>query len=375
MPSQSDPAFDARRMRQGGSGAAPRDIRKGAARIAFAISLTLFTVWIISDFLAALTWAAVIAIATWPIYLRFADALSRCALQPLAPLLFTVILGFILIIPLMLALQQIAQASDVLVHGITQLRESGIPLPEWIAKLPAVSEPLAFWWETNLADRNAIRTWVPEVNSESVVAWTRVLGGEFLHRLLIFLILLIALFFMFRDGAWLAESVLSTADRVLGGPGERLASKLMDAVRGVMNGTVVVAIVEGGIIGVGYFITGLPNPLLITLLTIAFAMLPMGAEIAAAGAALLLLSTGGSAVAAIGLFSFGLAVTVIGDNLVWPALVGRTTRLPFLLTLIGVLGGMQTFGLIGLFLGPLLMAAMLMVWREWTGPPLTKAHN
>ena len=97
-------------------------------------------------------------------------------------------------------------------------------------------------------------------------------------------------------------------------------------------------------------------------------MLPLGAEIAVSLVSLMLLVQGFSGLAVLGLFVFGMAVTIIGDNFIWPALVGRSARLPFLLALIGVLGGVQTFGLIGLFIGPVIMAVMLVIWREWIAP-------
>jgi predicted PurR-regulated permease PerM len=186
-------------------------------------------------------------------------------------------------------------------------------------------------------------------------------------RLFLFLITLIALFFVFRDGAWLADRALETADRLLGDPGELLASKIADAIRGTVNGTVAVAVVEGVIIGVGYVLTGVPHPLLFAVLTIAFAMLPFGAWAAFTAAALVLLVHGGSLLAAAGVFGLGATVMLIGDNLIHPVLVGGTTRLPFLLALIGVFGGLRTFGLIGLFLGPVIMTAVLTIWREWVG--------
>jgi predicted PurR-regulated permease PerM len=98
-------------------------------------------------------------------------------------------------------------------------------------------------------------------------------------------------------------------------------------------------------------------------------MLPLGAEIAVTFVSLLMLIQGAGPLTVLALFVFGFAVTIIGDNFVWPAMVGRTARLPFLLALIGVLGGVQTFGLIGLFLGPVIMAVLLTIWREWIAPP------
>jgi predicted PurR-regulated permease PerM len=94
-------------------------------------------------------------------------------------------------------------------------------------------------------------------------------------------------------------------------------------------------------------------------------MVPLGAGVALITAALMLLLHGGTWLATAGLIGFGAAVLLIGDHLIQPALIGSTARLPFLLVLIGILGGMQSFGLVGLFLGPVIMAALLTVWREW----------
>jgi predicted PurR-regulated permease PerM len=79
----------------------------------------------------------------------------------------------------------------------------------------------------------------------------------------------------------------------------------------------------------------------------------------------MLLLQGGSFLAAAGVFGFGAAVMMLGDNFLWPTLIGGSARLPFLLALIGIFGGLEAFGLIGLFLGPVIMAALLTVWREW----------
>jgi predicted PurR-regulated permease PerM len=143
---------------------------------------------------------------------------------------------------------------------------------------------------------------------------------------------------------------------------------MVEAVRGTVNGTIVVAVIEGIIIGTGYWLAGGHNALLLALLTIAFAMLPLGAEIAVTLVSVMLLVQGIGLLPALLLWVFGTAITIVGDNVVWPALVGRSARLPFLLALIGVLGGVETFGLIGLFIGPVIMAVLLVIWREWITP-------
>ena len=109
---------------------------------------------------------------------------------------------------------------------------------------------------------------------------------------------------------------------------------------------------------------GVPQALLFTVLTVALAMLPPGAWIAAALASLLLLAQGSTAAAA-ALFVFGAAVMPMGDHLVQPALTGGATRLPFLWAFVGTFGRVASFGLIGLFIEPVIMASVLLVWREW----------
>jgi predicted PurR-regulated permease PerM len=128
---------------------------------------------------------------------------------------------------------------------------------------------------------------------------------------------------------------------------------------------VAVAIVDGTILGMAYILAGVPHPLLFAVLTMAFAMVPFGAWPAFTAATLILLLHGGSLLAAAGLVGFCAAVMLISDNFIQTALIGGTTRLPFLLVLIGILGGLKSFGLVGLFLGPVIMAAFLTVWREW----------
>ena len=99
------------------------------------------------------------------------------------------------------------------------------------------------------------------------------------------------------------------------------------------------------------------------------AMLPFGAWLAFTAASLVLLLQGGSVLAAAGLFGFGAAVMLVGDNFVQPGLIGGAARLPFLWALIGIFGGLQTFGVIGLFLGPVVMAGILTICREWIDTP------
>lgn len=339
------------------------------ARTVFAVLLVLLALWVAQDFLTPVAWGGVLAITLWPIYVRLAGPRGATRSPVLAPLITTLATGILLFGPILLAAHKLGQESDKLLQGVTQLRESGIGVPVWLAQIPLAGEFASEWWRTNLADPQGAGSWFSGINKDSVAEWTKAIGGQLLHRLFMFFVTLLTLFCLLRDGPWIAAHVLNTADRLLGFPGERLSEKMVDAIRGTVTGTVVVAVVEGLIIGTAYFVAGVPSPLVFMLLTIAFAMLPFGAWFAFTAASLLLLLQGGPPMAAAGVFGFGAAVMLIGDHFVWPALVGGTARMPFLLALIGIFGGMQAFGLLGLFVGPVIMAAVLTVWREWVVAP------
>ena len=200
------------------------------------------------------------------------------------------------------------------------------------------------------------------LDNEAQASWARALGGQILHRILISPD---PHFSVHHPQERRVDRKPCAGHRNLGHPGERLASKMVETVRGTVSGTVIVAVAEGTLIGVAYLAAGVSSPLVFALLTIAFAMVPLGAWMVFTSVALLLAVQGGSVVAAAGVFLFGAIVMLIGDLFVWPRLVGNQTRLPFLAALIGIFGGLQTFGLIGLFIGPMILGALWIMWREW----------
>jgi predicted PurR-regulated permease PerM len=203
-----------------------------------------------------------------------------------------------------------------------------------------------------------------QIDAGALARFTGALAAQIAARSMFFLVTLLALFLMLRDGERLAESAVSTARRFYGEFGERFVVRLTEAVRGAVNGTVFVAIGEGTLIGASYAIAEVPRPVLFALVTIAFAMLPFGAWFAFSAATLVLVVQGHLLAAAL-VFAFGAAVMLIGDNFVQPALIGDSVRLPFLWAFVATFGGLETFGLVGLFVGPALMAVLLLVWEEW----------
>jgi predicted PurR-regulated permease PerM len=338
------------------------------ARVVLALALVALSVWTAAGFLPALIWATILAVALWPLYIRFAARFSSGP-SSLTAFVFTVIVALILFTPMSLAVYQIAQQGDELVGWLKKARESGIEVPEWIARLPIAAETMQQWWRDNLSDPKAATAWLQTLNADNASDLFRTFGGQLLHRLFLLFFSLLALFFLLRNGRTVANRFVETCDRLFGEAGDGLIAKMIDATRGTVNGTVLVAVGEGLLIGVGYIVAGVPNAVMFAILTTAFAMLPFGAWLAFTAAAVVLVSGGGSGLAAAGVFFWGAIVMLAGDHFVWPTLVGGSARLPFLFAFVGIFGGLAAFGLVGLFLGPVIMAALLTVWREWIFRP------
>src|SRR5207248_1018327 len=190
-------------------------------------------------------------------------------------------------------------------------------------------------------------------------------GAEIIHRLLSFGFALLRLVVRFRDGPLCSRQLMRGSDRLLGPDGERVGRHMVQAVLATVNGLVLVGLGEGALMGIAYLLAGLPHPVSIAALTGVLAVIPFGAPIAFGAAALYLAAMGGT-LAGAAVFCFGLVVVFIADHAVRPVIIGGAARLPFLWVLLGILGGLETFGIIGLFLGPAIMAALISLWRDWT---------
>jgi predicted PurR-regulated permease PerM len=177
--------------------------------------------------------------------------------------------------------------------------------------------------------------------------------------------MLLALFVLLQTGPRLADQSLKAVRRLFGGGGVQLATRMAAAVRGTVSGLVVVGLGEGVLIGLAYALTGVPHAAAISLLTAVAAMLPFCAPIVFSATASWLLMHGDTA-GAVAVFVTGCVVVFVAEHFVRPYLIGSAARLPFLLVLFGILGGAETFGLVGLFIGPSLMTVLVVLWRDST---------
>jgi predicted PurR-regulated permease PerM len=337
------------------------------AQALLAIGLTLLGLWTLRGFLPALVWAGILAIAVWPLYQRACRRWPPGRHNILLPACFTLAIALVFIVPLVLAAVQAAREAHGVLAYLDTARSNGIPPPDWLGHLPIGSQEATSWWNDNLASPEAATNLLRRARHADVVSNGRSLGMAIVHRVVLFAFTLLTLFFLYRDGEWLAKQTIQAAERVIGPSGERLGMQMVRSIRGTLDGLVLVGLGEGAVLGVGYAIAGAPHAALLGALTAVAAMIPFGAPLLFLSVSALLAAQG-SIVAAISIAALGFVVLFIADHFLRPIMIGGATKLPFLWVLLGILGGVETFGLLGLFLGPAIMAALVLLWQEVMPP-------
>jgi len=336
------------------------------ARVALAIALTALGLYVLEGFLRALVWAVILAIATWPLFLRTKQRFGTGRRNVVLPLLFTTAITLLFVVPLALAVIQLSHEARQVTALVADVRAHGMAPPDWIARLPAGAAQATAWWDANLREPEDAQALLGRVDRAQVILFGREFGAQLAHRGVLFGFTLATLFFLFRDGPDLVAQMRVASRRMFGPNGEALGRQIIASVHGTVDGLVLVGLGIGAVLGVGYWLAGAPHPVLLGALTAVAATIPLGSMVVLALAALLVLTTGSTA-AAIALLAVGVVVIFVADHAIRPALIGGATRLPFLWVLLGILGGVESFGLLGLFVGPAIMAALILLWREWTG--------
>lgn len=339
--------------------------RRRKRQIWLTVAILLLAIWIARPFLAPLAWAAVLAMTEWPLFER---AVRRFPNRPgLVALGFALATGLFVILPLSLIATSIVAESQVAIAWLQHAQQSGAPEPSWLSGLPLIGGHLSEWWQAHASNAAAAKKMFGSISAGSALSWASVIAGEVATESGVFLITLIMLAGFLARGEDIARQTQRIMKTGFGPFGEDFLSKMTQAVRHTVFGTLLVSILEGALIGVGYFVAGVPQPLMFTVATILLALVPFGAWLAFGLAGLILIGQG-QTFSGILLIGFGATVMTVGDNVVQPAVVGGAVELPFVLAFVGAFGGLATMGLVGLFIGPVAMAALLLIWREWSNP-------
>lgn len=322
-------------------------------------------VYFFGGFLVPVLAALIIGFASWPLYRRVVQTCNGNTTLAATIALLVVICA--LIAPLSIALHYALDEASGFVRWVLEANRMGAPPPQWIEALPMIGERLAGYWRQHLSQPNALGHWVQLLSGEhlgdiyrTALAATR----DLFHLALTLLFMLITLFFVYKDGARIAAQLDIAGERILPLRWQRFSRVVPTTVSATVTGMGLIAIGEGVVLGIAYAIAGVPSPVLLGVVTGFMALIPGGAPLSFTLVSLYLVGSG-SLAAGVGLFIWGTVELFIVDKTLRPRLVGGPVKLPFLPTFFGLVGGVQTMGLVGLFVGPVLMALLVAVWREW----------
>lgn len=316
-------------------------------------------------FFLPLAWGAILCIATWPLYVRIVKA---CGQRPLLGALATVgCVAIVFIIPLLLFTQQAIRQAPAVAELVERANTQGLAAPEWLGRIPMIGSAVNDWWASTLAQPHGLSHLIAQGAQGSMHSAREMLhrfGAEMLHRTIDVGIAFVFLFFFYKDGAALMRQVTTIGERCVGDERWTLyAAKVPAAIRATVNGLVLVGLAEGVLLGIGYQVAGLPSAALWAAASGILGIIPFGAPLVFLSVAALLFTQGNPA-AAIGIAIWGLVILFVADHFVRPKMIGTATKLPFLAVLIGILGGVEVLGLVGLFLGPVAMTLFVTLWNE-----------
>ena len=322
-------------------------------------------VLVLWPFFSAILWAAILTYTTWPIFewLR-----TRAGLGKFGAAGAMVTIAFVtVVLPIALAVPGGADDVDQLRHALQAAVAAGLPgSPAWLPEIPAVGPTLAGLWESWAEDLTVMGEFFkPYFGMAAEFGLSLLLGLA--NGVLMFLLALVIAFFFFASGDRLAARIRFILGRIAGWRAPRLIEVTGATIRGVVYGILGTAVVQGILTTFGLWLSGVPRPLLLGLVAGALSVLPIGAPVVWIPASLWLLAHGHTAWG-IFLFVYGIVAVSGADSVIRPFFIARGAQLPFLLTMLGVLGGALAFGLIGIFLGPVLLGVGFTLVVEWSGP-------
>lgn len=324
--------------------------------------LLLLTWSVVQPFVVPVVWAAILAYVTWPLLERVRRLLG--GRHTLAAAVMTLLLTMAFVLPtIWLALLLRTEMANAYAAVAELLSQGPFELPEFIAGIPLfgswLQETLDGFTNDPAGFRAQLASWVEAGAAESL----KVIGGVGRNAAKLGFAL-ITIFFLYRDG----ERVLAQAQMVLHRfLGERVDPYLSAAgsmTTAVVWGLIATAVAQGVVAGLGYWWFGVSAPVAMGAITALIALIPFGTPFAWGSVGVWLIATG-RLFDGVGLLLWGTLVVSWVDNLVRPLVISNATRIPFLLVMFGVLGGLAAFGLVGLFLGPVILAVVMAVWREW----------
>lgn len=351
-----------------------QDVTRITLAVLFIAILAAACFWIIKPFLSAIIWATMIVIATWPLMLSIQARLG--GRRGLSVLVMTLLLLAILIVPFTFAITTIIEKAQDLVGNSQALADLKIPLPpEWVSKIPLQGGKIsAKWGEISLLTPQELSGRIAPY-SNRIISWFLTQAGSIGMMIVHCFLTVVISAVMYANGESAAKGVRMFCLRLAGKPGEDAAILAAKAVRGVAIGIVGTAMVQSVLGGFGLLIAGIPAAVILTAVMMLLCVAQVGPGLIMIPAAIWLFYQDQ---AGWGIFmaAWSLFVCTI-DNFLRPVLIKKGADLPLLLIFAGVIGGLISFGIIGLFIGPVMLAVTYTLVKNWVagGEPFPGADQ
>jgi predicted PurR-regulated permease PerM len=339
-----------------------RDVTRTTLAVLFIGGLIAASFWIVRPFVSSFVWATMIVVATWPVLLIVQARLG--GKRGLAVLVMTVGLLLILVVPFWLAIDTILERTDEVIAWVKSLGTFSIPPPpEWLIGVPMFGTKFAEYWQQlatlHAAELSARLT----PYAGQAAGWFAAQAGSVGMMILHFLLTVIIAAILYANGETAAAGVRRFARRLAGEHGEQAAVLSGKAIRGVALGVGVTAFVQSLLGGIGLAVTGVPAAALLTAIMFMLCIAQLGPVLVLIPATIWLYWKVGTLWGTV-LLIWSLIVGAI-DNFLRPVLIRKGADLPLLLIFAGVIGGLMAFGIIGIFIGPVILAVSHTLLRAW----------
>jgi len=339
-----------------------RDLTRTTLAVLFTGMLILGAFLIVRPFLSSMVWATMIVVATWPIMLGLEHRLGGRRWLAVSLMTFALVLLFVL--PLMMAVSTIIEHGDTIVAWAKSLSKATLPeLPNWVPRLPAVGPRIVSMWEElgRGGGQGMVARLAPQVGS--VFGWLASQAGSLGMLLVQALLTLLICAILYANGEAAVTGILHFARRLGGERGDRALEVASRAIRGVALGVVVTAILQALLAGLGLVAAEVPLAGLLTVVTFVLAVAQIGA-LPILLPSILWLYWRDETTWAIVLAVWSVIVVNV-DNVVRPILIQRGAKLPLILIFVGVIGGLIAFGMVGIFVGPVVLAVTYELLAAW----------
>ncbi len=339
-----------------------RDVTHTTLAVLGICILAAASFWVLRPFLIPIIWAFLIVVATWPVLLKLQTRLS--GRRGLAVAVMTVGLLLAVFIPLTLAVLTILNNAEDIAGRIRSLVALTLsPPPEWVEDIPLVGRRLSARWQEFAALTPEQRSIRLGPFAGKALQWFLAQAGSIGLLLLNFLLTVIIAAIMYAKGEIASSGLLSFARRLAGAQGEAVAFLGAKAIRGVALGIVLTALIQASLGGIGLAVTGVPAVTLLTAVMFMLCLAQIGPALVLVPAVIWLYMNGAALWGTVMLVFSILAVTV--DNIIRPVFIKKGAKLPLIMVFAGVIGGLIAFGIVGLFIGPVVLAVTYTLIKAW----------